>query len=88
MKYIYGVLIPMVIQALVVYVVIEMNTGNGSFVGLGAYLLGLLAIPLTAIINAIYIYANPKFSLLKVTLRCFLIALITPIVVILMSVVG
>ena len=88
MRYVYGVLMPMVFQVLVVYVVIEMNTGNGSFVGLGAYLLGLLAIPLTGIINAIYIYANPKLSFIKVTGRCFLIALITPILVVLMSVIG
>lgn len=88
MKYVYGVLMPMVIQALVVYVVIAMNTGKGSFVGLGAYLLGLVAIPLTAVINVIYIYANPKLSLLNVTGRCLLIALITPTLVILMNVIG
>lgn len=88
MKYVYGVILPVLIQVLIVYVVIEMNTGNGSFVGLGAYLVGLIAIPLTAIVNAIYIYANSNLSLFKVTTRCFLMALITPVLIILVSVIG
>ncbi len=88
MKYIYGVVIPLLIQLLIVYLVIEMNAGNGSFVGLGAYLLGLSAIPLTAVINAIYVNMNPKLSISVVTARCFLIALITPILMLLMSALG
>ncbi len=88
MKYVIGVLLPVLIQVLVVYVVIEMNTGNGSFVGLGAYLLGLIAIPLTAVVNAIYIYANPKLNTMRVLGSCFLIALITPTLVVLMGVIG
>ncbi len=88
MKYVYAVLIPLLFQVLVVWLVIEMNTGNGSFVGLGAYLLGLVAIPLTAIINAIIVYNSPKIKLSVLTFRSMMLALLLPVLVILISVFG
>jgi hypothetical protein len=51
MAYVIGVLIPLILQSLLVFIVIEMNTGNGSWVGLGALLIGMFAIPATAIVN-------------------------------------
>lgn len=88
MKYVFGVVIPMLIQSLLVYITIELNTGNGSFVGLGAYLLGITAIPLTAVVNGIYVYYQPTLSPVKITIRCILVALITPILIVLMNVIG
>lgn len=87
MRYVYGVLIPLLLQALIVYVVIEMNTGNGSFVGLGAYLIGMIAIPLTAVVNAVYIKSNPKKGAINVILKCFLFAALTPLLIILLNIV-
>ncbi|MGJ8662415.1 MAG: hypothetical protein ACSHWU_02140 [Marinicella sp.] len=88
MKYVYGVVCPLLIQVVIVLVVIQMNTGNGSFVGLGTYILGMFAIPITAVVNAIYIYVKPELSTISVTLRCFLIALITPFLVVLFMALG
>lgn len=85
MRYIYGVLIPVLIQVLIVYVVIEMNTGNGSFLGLAAYLIGMFAIPLTAIVNAVYIKTHPQEGAFTCVLKCFLFAALTPLFIILLN---
>ena len=42
MKYLFGVAIPVIFQILVVFIVIDLNTGNGSWAGLGALLIGLI----------------------------------------------
>lgn len=82
MRYLLGLVIPFLLQALLVLVTIEMNTGNGSWLGLGALLIGMFAIPGTAIVNGIYIRQNRDKQALPVIGRCFLIALIVPIAVI------
>ena len=79
MNYALGVAIPVLIQCLAVLIVIDMNTGNGSWLGLLAFLLGMFTIPGTALVNFIYIRTQQK-SLAQRTLllRCCLIALVAP----------
>ncbi len=79
MRYIIGVVLPVIFQCLFVLILVEMNTGNGSWVGLGAFLLGMFAIPGTAIINAIYIRSHPDLHAVTVINRCFMFALIVPV---------
>ncbi|GJM09266.1 MAG: hypothetical protein DHS20C11_15420 [Lysobacteraceae bacterium] len=78
MKYLFGVVLPMIFQILVVFIVIDLNTGNGSWAGLGALLVGLIAIPATAIANAAYL-ASTDQALYKTLPRCFGLALLAPI---------
>ncbi len=88
MRYIAGVLIPVVLQCLFVFIIIEMNTGNGSWIGLGALLIGMFAIPATAIINFLYIKTNKGRSTVSLMSRCFLIAIIAPVIILLLLLVG
>ena len=84
MTYIIGVFIPLILQALLEIFVIESNSANGSMVGLGALLIGFIAIPATAIVNIIYISSNRKKNLLVVVARCFGIAAIMPLIVLIL----
>lgn len=77
MKYIVGVAMPMGLQLMAVLMVIDLNTGNGSWAGLGAFLIGLLVIPATAIANATYL-ASTERPLYKALPRCFGLALLAP----------
>lgn len=88
MRYVVGVLIPVLLQCLFVFIIIEMNTGNGSWVGLGALLIGMFAIPATAVINFLYIKSNKDRGTASLMLRCFLIAIVVPVIIILLSMVG
>ncbi len=87
-RYIIGVLIPLLLQSLFVFVVIAMNTGNGSWVGLGALLLGMFAIPITALTNLLYIRARRTLNPLPVLVPCFLMALIVPFILLLLLIIG
>jgi hypothetical protein len=79
MRYLIGVIFPGLLQVLVVFIIVETNQGNGSWAGLGAYLIGLFAIPLTALINGLYVWKNPNVSLLQVIGKSFTLAMIVPI---------
>ena len=81
MRYLIGVLIPLLLQTLFVFIVIEMNTGNGSWVGLGALLLGMFTIPATGVSNFIYIKSKKDEFNLAVIARCFLISLVLPFII-------
>ena len=88
MRYFIGVFIPLLIQCLLIFLIIEMNTGNGSWVGLGAFLLGIFAIPATALVNFTYIKKCPNLNNLSILIRSFLIAFITTFLVVLMMTLG
>jgi hypothetical protein len=88
MIYVAGVLVPIALQSLVVFITIQMNTGNGSWVGLGALLIGFVAIPVTALVNAIYIRANRETNSISAIARCYGIAAILPIIVVLLLMIG
>jgi len=87
-RYFIGVLIPLFLQSLFVFIVIEMNTGNGSWLGLGALLLGMIAIPITAILNFIYLKSRKDEINLAVIAKCFLISLVLPFIVLFFLMLG
>jgi len=87
-RYIIGVLIPVLLQSLFVFVVIEMNTGNGSWLGLAALILGLFAIPMTCLTNIFYIRARKDVATLSVIVPCFAIALIVPVILLFLLILG
>ncbi|MEH6446372.1 MAG: hypothetical protein V7784_20950 [Oceanospirillaceae bacterium] len=86
MIYFSAVLIPTLLQCLFVFLVIEMNTGNGSWLGLGALLIGIFAIPATSIVNFIYAKSNKNIKASIVIAKCFLISFLMPIIILLMMV--
>ncbi len=88
MIYLFGVFTPLLLQSLLVFVVIEMNTGNGSWVGLGALLIGMFAIPATAIANLLYARSNKDKHPVVVVGNCLAIAMIMPFIFLLLMFVG
>jgi len=88
MGHIFGVVLPLLLQLLFVFIVIEMNTGNGSWVGLGALLLAMFAIPATGISNFMYIRAKAGDIGVAVLGRCFLIALVLPFIILILLMIG
>ena len=88
MAYLLGLVLPVAIQLLFIFIVIAMNTGNGSWVGLGVYLLGLLVVPATALANFFYIRARRQLPLFQLTTRCFMLAMIVPVLVVVLLLVG
>lgn len=51
MRFLGFVVFPFLMQLAAVLGIIAINTGNGSFVGLGALALGIWVLPITALIN-------------------------------------
>lgn len=51
MRYLVNILVPLLLQLLFTWVIIEATRGGGSFVGLAAMLVAVLAVPATAIWN-------------------------------------
>ena len=88
MRYVVAVLIPLLLQCLFVFILIESNTGNGSFVGLGAFLIGMFAIPATAIVNGIYAWKNKNLGTAALIPRSFLIAALVPVLTVILTVIG
>lgn len=60
MNFLLCVLVPLLLQLAVTAGVILATNGTGSFVGLGAMLLALYGIPVTAIANFIAMRRQPK----------------------------
>lgn len=88
MKYVIGVLMPVLVQVLFTAVIISANTGNGSWVGLGAFLLAMIAIPATALIN-FFVLRNSTGKPAGTTLaKCYLSIIIVPVLMVLMLIIG
>jgi len=51
LRYLVNILVPLLLQLLFTWVIIEATRGGGSFVGLAAMLVAVLAVPGTAIWN-------------------------------------
>lgn len=51
MRYLVNILFPLLLQLLFTWIIIEATRGGGSFVGLAAMLVAVLAVPGTAIWN-------------------------------------
>ncbi len=72
----------MAVQVFAVYIIVIMNTGNGSWLGLMAFLLALPIIPVTAIINIVLTNKNKEQKTLKTFFQSMLVAVATPAVIV------
>lgn len=88
MKYIIGALIPVLIQVLFTAVIILTNTGNGSWVGLGAFLIAMIAIPLTGLLNVLVLRNSAGKPAGTTLAKCYLSIVIVPILMIVMLIIG
>lgn len=61
------------------YIIVLLSQGNGSFVGLGAMLLAIQGVPLTALFNFWLIRARLKNPIVHHVRRLFLISLVLPV---------
>ena len=86
MRYFYGVGLPLLMQCAIIGLVILTNQGNGSWVGLAVFLIGIFAVPVTAIINFLHIKAKKEEKITIVIKQCFAIAAITPAIVLLLMI--
>lgn len=82
MKYVYCVVVPLLLQLIACYTVIAMNTGNGSFIGLGVFLFAIPILPATTIYNAIRTKAKTETKTLLLFGQNLLIAFVAPIVIV------
>lgn len=81
MLFAFAVAVPLVVQLLFTLIVVFATNGTGSFVGLGAMLVGLLAIPLTALANWGRLRKKPPLPALQLINRTLLTTLIFPALV-------
>jgi len=79
-----GVLLPLIFQLLFVAAVIAATNGTGSFVGLAALLLGLVALPLTAILNWAQVRSQPERPALQLAVRIFWITALFPALILIL----
>jgi hypothetical protein len=88
LRFIFAVVVPLVLQVIFALGVITSTNGTGSFVGLGAMLLGLIAIPATAIHN--WAVSNPasERSAGRRFNRVVLVTLIFPILLVILLLVA
>ena len=77
-RYALGIAVPLVFQLVFTLAIILATQGTGSFVGLGAMLLGLIALPATAIVNWSMIRSQPDRPALQLAARIFLISAVFP----------
>lgn len=73
-----GVVVPLIFQLVFTLAIILATQGTGSFVGLGAMLLGLIAVPVTAIVNWSQIRSQPDRPALQLAARILLISAVFP----------
>ncbi len=78
MRYLFGVGGILLLQVGLSFAIILATSGGGSFVGLGAMLLAVLGIPLTALINFLLIRTNRKNAESPYLLRLTLVSLALP----------
>lgn len=78
MKFLGFVLLPLLVQLLLALALISLRKPGGEFVGLGVMLLGLVAIPTTALINWTRTRANPPQPSLELVAKTFFTTLVFP----------
>lgn len=79
MKFFTCVVLPALVQLLLgLALIFGLRTG-GSFAGLGVMLLGMLAIPLTALANWAHTRSKPALPGLALFVRIFLTSMVFPI---------
>jgi glycopeptide antibiotics resistance protein len=77
-SYLLGVCGVLLLQVGFSFAIISATAGGGSFVGLGAMLLAVLGVPLTALINFLLIRSNRKNPATPYVLRLALVSLALP----------
>lgn len=77
-RHVLGIVVPLVFQLVFTLAIILATQGTGSFVGLGAMLLGLVALPVTAIVNWSLIRSQPDRPTGQLAARIFLVTAIFP----------
>jgi len=78
LNYLLGIGGVMLFQAAISYAIVFASPGNGSFVGLGAMLIAVMGIPITAIINGVIIHNHRKNPTTGYIGRLILLALVLP----------
>lgn len=78
LSYLFGLGGVLLLQVGFSFAIILATSGGGSFVGLGAMLLAVLGIPLTALINFFLIRSNRKNPAFPYVLRLALVSLALP----------
>ena len=86
MLFFFAVLLPLLFQLLFTLIVIMLTQGGGSFVGLGAMLGALIAIPATLIINWTRIRRQPRPAGLQVLSGTLLSTAVWPLLLIALAV--
>ena len=79
MKFLLFVLLPTGIQLLVGSVIMFAHKPGGEFVGLGVMLLGMVAVPITALVNWGRTRAQPPMPIIQLINRTFYTTLIFPV---------
>lgn len=82
MKYIYCVVIPLLLQLITAYIIITINTGNGSWIGLGVLLFSIPILPATTIINAMRTKSKTETTTLILFGQNLLIAFVAPVIIV------
>ena len=65
-------------QAAFSYAIILASAGNGSFVGLGAMLIAVFGIPVTAVVNLVLVHTQRKNPIKAYGRRLLMLALVLP----------
>lgn len=78
MRYLLGVGVVALLQVGFSFAIISATRGGGSFVGLGAMLLAVLGIPVTALVNFLLIRTNRKSPGSPYVLRLVIVSLLLP----------
>ena len=86
LRYLFGLFGVLLLQVGFTFAIISATSGNGSFVGLGAMLLAVLGIPLTALLNFLVIRASRKSPAAPYVLRVALVSMVLPSVQLILAV--
>ena len=78
MSYLLGLGVVALLQVGFSFAIILATRGGGSFVGLGAMLLAVLGVPLTALVNFLLIRANRKSPRSPYVLRLVIVSALLP----------
>jgi hypothetical protein len=78
MSYLFGIGGALLFQLGFSFAIILASSGNGSFVGLGAMLLAVLGVPITALLNFIFVREHRKNPASPYIARLVLTSLVVP----------
>jgi len=79
------VVVPLIAQALFVLAIIFATRGTGSFVGLGAMLFAMVALPITALANWLYTRRKAPQPVTALAAKVFLTTLAFPVAILILN---